>query len=303
MDFEKIAGDGLAAWRETGAEYIYCGVRTQDQLPFPAFHRWLSPDGSVWLEFFRSEDGYLLRFPEMADFVLSSDASQVRSWATEDVTPETHQHLLLNQVLPLALARRGELVLHAGAVELHGGSVAFLGHSGRGKSTLAAAFAAQGDRFLTDDGLRVRWTQGELQAFPSNSSIRLWADSYQALAPKHSVLAPALAFTPKLRILAGPSVPHCAEVRKLHRIYVLGDGNCQEPKIGKMKPSEAFVELVKHSFLLDIDAQEQLRTHFDEISRCSTLPIFYRLDFPRHYSDLPRVQDLIRHHAAMPEAS
>jgi hypothetical protein len=59
--------------------------------------------------------------------------------------------------------------------------VAFLGESGRGKSTLAASFATEGTRFLTDDGLLLEWVGGHCMIVPSHPSIRLWEDSQEAL--------------------------------------------------------------------------------------------------------------------------
>jgi serine kinase of HPr protein (carbohydrate metabolism regulator) len=90
------------------------------------------------------------------------------------VTSATVEHLYLNQVLPLALSRQGKLVLHGSAVDIGGQGVAFLGESGRGKSTLAASFATEGTRFLTDDGLLLEWVGECCMIIPSHPSIRLW---------------------------------------------------------------------------------------------------------------------------------
>ena len=64
-----------------------------------------------------------------------------------------------------------------------------------------------------------------------------------------------------------------------------------------MKPPLALMELVRHSFLLDIDEQQLLAQHFDEISRIANLPIHYHLDYPRRFEDLPRVRETIITHS------
>jgi hypothetical protein len=58
---------------------------------------------------------------------------------------------LLGPILGLALRRRGVVCLHASAVELPCGTVAFAGLEGAGKSTVAAALAMRGHRVVTDD--------------------------------------------------------------------------------------------------------------------------------------------------------
>ena len=141
------------------------------------FHQWSFPDGTLWTQFYRQGGGYLLRFPDLADFEVSADGATVLGFPAPGVTSPTVEHLYLNQVLPLALSRQGKLVLHGSAVDIGGQGVAFLGESGRGKSTLAASFATEGTRFLTDDGLLLEWVDGHCMIVPSHPSIRLWEDS------------------------------------------------------------------------------------------------------------------------------
>ena len=128
-------------------------ARAQAAVAMAPFHEWAFPDGTLWTQFYRTEAGYLLRFPGLADFDVSADALGVTCHPAPGASEATSQHLYLNQVLPLVLSKRGKLVFHASAVEVAGGAVAFVAESGRGKSTLAASFAINGCRFLTDDGL------------------------------------------------------------------------------------------------------------------------------------------------------
>ena len=142
-----------------------------------SFHTWAFPDGTPWTEFYRENGGYLLRFPDLADFRVSADGLEVTGFPVPGVSESTSQHLYLNQVLPLVLSKLGKLVFHASAVEVPGGAVAFAAESGRGKSTLAASFAVNGFRFLTDDGLVLEPVADGYQVQPSHPSIRLWEDS------------------------------------------------------------------------------------------------------------------------------
>jgi hypothetical protein len=261
------------------------------------FHQWSFPDGTLWTQFYRQGGGYLLRFPDLADFEVSADGRTVQGFPAPGVTSPTVEHLYLNQVLPLALSRQGKLVLHGSAVDIGGQGVAFLGESGRGKSTLAASFATEGTRFLTDDGLLLEWVDGRCMIVPSHPSIRLWQDSQDALISNSSAVAPAVSFTSKSRFLAGPEIAFCQEARPLHRLFFLGDGVVETPTIEALRPAQALIELVKHSFLLDIEARDMLMRHFDDLTRLAELPIYFRLDYPRDYSALPVVRKAIVEHA------
>ena len=228
---------------------------------------------------------------------MSADGASVQGFPAPGVTSPTVEHLYLNQVLPLALSRQGKLVLHGSAVDIGGQGVAFLGESGRGKSTLAASFATEGTRFLTDDGLLLEWVDGRCMIIPSHPSIRLWEDSQEALVNESAALAPAVSFTSKARFLAGQGIAFCDESRPLHRVFFLGEGDAQAPTIEPLRPAEALIELVKHSFLLDIEARDMLMRHFDDLTRLAELPIYFRLDYPRDYDALPAVREAIIRHA------
>jgi len=190
------------------------------------------------------------------------------------------------------------LVFHASAVEIDGGAVAFMGASGKGKSTLAASFATNGFRFLTDDGLMVEAREGDYQVMPSHPSIRLWLDSKTALIAPDTPAAPALEFTSKSRLLAGGRIAFCDQPRPLRRVYFLGDGSAPALRFERLASADALIELVKHSFLLDIEEREMLAAHFDELSALASQPIYYRLDYPRRYEDLAAVREAIIQHAS-----
>ncbi len=272
------------------------GERQQEPMGVAAFHRWIFPGGTPWIDAYRLGDAYLLRFHELGDFEVSADGKRAAVWAAPSVTLPTIDHLFQNQVLPLALSRQGRLVLHGSAVQAGAGCVAFLGASGRGKSTLAASFATCGCPFLTDDGLQLAWIKGDLYALPSHASIRLWEDSQNALLDPGEKLAPAVQYTGKSRVLASPGIPHCGEPRRILRIFLLGPGAASTLTIKPVRPTAATLELVRHSFLLEIGEQEMLSSHFEEISRIANLDLLYHLDYPREFQALPEVRQAILQH-------
>ncbi len=272
----------------------------QDGLPF---QEWTFPDGTVWTQFFRTDAGYLLRFPGLADFQVSPDGLSATCFPAPAVADASCRHLYLNQVLPLMLGKQGKLVFHASAVEIAGRAVAFVAASGRGKSTLAAGFALGGFRFLTDDGMVVEACGNGYQVLPSHPSIRLWEDSEAALIPPGAETAPALQYTSKSRFLAGGDIAFCGQPRPLRRVYFLGSGGVSDLAFVRMNAAAALLEWVKHSFLLDTEEKSLLAAHFDEVAKLANRPICYRLDYPRRFEDLARVRQAIAEHATREEAA
>jgi hypothetical protein len=269
----------------------------QEPLESAFFHEWILPDGTLWTRFYRTESGYFLRFPELADFEVSTDGRVVSSWSFPGISEETISHLYLNQVLPLALSRQGKRVFHASAVEASAGALVFLGESGRGKSTLAASFALAGYRFLTDDALLLEPEAGGYAVQPSHPSIRLWDDSKNELVGDGAHLAPAVQYTAKARLLSGDALAFCAEARMLRRMYFLGAGDVDQASFAPMTPGDALMGLVGNSFLLDIESRESLSAHFSQVAEMANLPIFFRLDYPRSFAALPAVRRAILEHA------
>jgi hypothetical protein len=273
-------------------------ARQQPPIGDAPFHEWSFPDGALWTQFFRTESGYLLRFPELADFQVTADGLKVVCAPALEVSKETSQHLYLNQVLPLALSKLGKLVFHASAVEVEGMAVAFAAESGRGKSTLATSFATSGFRFLTDDGLLLETSGDGYDVQPSHPSIRLWQDSQEALVASGVVTAPPVDFTSKSRFLAGSELAFCDQPRPLRRVYFLGDGSAEALTFQPMTAAEAMVEWLKHSFLLDVEEQPLLASHFDQVARLANRkPIYFRLDYPRRFEELANVRQAIVEHA------
>jgi hypothetical protein len=273
--------------------------RAQGEIDQEPFHRWLAPDSAVWASFHRLGASYLLRFPGLADFQVSADGHEVEGFPVSGVSEQTTHHLYLNQVLPLALSRQMRLVLHGSAVEIGDAAIAFLGRSGRGKSTLAASFATHGFRFLTDDGLLLGELEtGDYLVQPSHPSIRLWDDSRHAVLPATTAIAPAVDYTPKLRLLAGAEAPFCPEPRPLRRIYVLG-AESEAPVFAPISARDAVIEAVRNCFLLDVDERTVLKHHYQQLLELAARVSFFRFEYPRRFERLDEVRQAVIAHSRL----
>ena len=266
-----------------------------EQLPLAEepFHRYVFPDETVWTEFFRVPKGYLLRFPGLADFVVSQDGERVQAYPLADTDAGTLEHLYINQVYPLALSRQGRPAFHASVVTAGTGAVAFLGTTGMGKSTLATAFARNGASFLTDDGMLIEQSDDEVMVLPNHPSVRLWDDSLAALIDGGIEKAPAVSFTSKSRLIAGDRLPYCDEPKRLLAAFVL---DWQEVPQCHIKPVHGVAQVMawlSHSFLLDVGDPGLIAQHFAWTHRVSSAVSTFTLDYPRDYGYLPAVCECI----------
>lgn len=202
----------------------------------------------------------------------------------------------------MALSVRGRLVLHASAVATPHGAIAFLGAAGQGKSTLSASFVRRAFPLVTDDGLLVDDDGKTLAGIPSYPEIRLWPDVLAALEHDGLEVRDVARRAGKKQFrVDGASWPFSRDPVPVRRIFVLRPdepkGQPRPIRITAFAPREAFVELVKHTYRLDLDDRTRLRDEFEAIGRIAARPsLVYRLDFPRDLSQLPAVQAAILEH-------
>jgi|SRR5665213_2677775 len=85
--------------------------------------------------------------------------------------------LLAGRIMACLLRQRGHLPLHASAIAIDGQAVLFLGDSGSGKSTTAAAFRSRGHDVLADDVAAVRTVKSGIELQTAWPGLRLLEDS------------------------------------------------------------------------------------------------------------------------------
>jgi hypothetical protein len=121
----------------------------------------------------RDDGSYSLVFDEACEFDISADLSQVTVHRHIGAATGIEDVLASGALLAWQLYMRGSLVLHASAVQVGDRIIAFVGPSGRGKSTMAAIMCASGARILTDDLLRIDFDDGVPRARLGSSELRL----------------------------------------------------------------------------------------------------------------------------------
>lgn len=238
------------------------------------FHRWLVPAGPkakhqrTWLSFGRRDDGYLLRFGDLADFEVSAAGDRIRCRPATGLAAMTLRHLLLDQVLPLALSQAGRLVLHASAVHVPRlGAIAFAGRAGAGKSTLAAALAMRGCQLMADDSLVVAAGPPAMMALPGYPGVRLWSEASRGLRLDRSATASVAHYTRKQRIRAAALRFHDTP-SPLRAVFLIGRQRAAglPSRTRSLGARDRLVSLVRYTYLMDVHDRRQLAQMFGNLA-------------------------------------
>lgn len=259
---------------------------------------WYAQDGSTWLAFARYDGGYLLRFPGLADYVVSADARSITCRSQQAIPEETVRHLLLNQVIPITLSHLGKLVLHASACLTDKGAIAFAGFTGAGKSTLAASFGVRGFPVLTDDCLRIEERDGRMMSYPSYPGLRLWPESVEELFDHEPALQTLAHYTEKKRLLFEADTAEAPF--PLRCVFILAPveeyGETSGVRISPLTASAALLATIKHTFQLDVTDRSHVTASFRRHERLIRHVPFFELTFPQQFECLPAVHQAILQH-------
>ena len=261
----------------------------------PAFMTWTTPPLGPWLSFHKSKGGYLLRFRDTANFLVSGDGTRIE-WARLNGAPgNTLRHLLLDQVLPMVLNLRGGEALHASAVMTPEGAIAFCGSTGSGKSTLAAIFASHGDTVVTDDCLPIRAHEGRLCGAPGYPGLRLWREVVDELGWRDDAQDSVAHYTAKLRALRKiPAADFPLQEFVLRAIYVLEPREeSRDVEFVELSPRDRMMGLLSYAFRLDVTDRLMLARQFQRMEAYAGLVPVRKLRLPRNAQRIPNMRERI----------
>ena len=287
------------------ATYRAYGLTVASEVPLPEFLSGEGPaDLSVrygtvelpptggpepWYRWEVSESAFRLCWEGVGRFQLRN-RSELTVDPAPDVEPGRLRDFLIGSVLAAVLQRRGWLLLlHAGAVSLGGGAVAFCGPSGEGKSTLTGALLRRGHPLVADDIVPIQLTGAgpEVQcAFPR---MKLTPASAAALGCDPATLAPIYTGEEKSAWkveLAEPLRP-----LPLRRIYLLASGDTLA--VSRPSAADALRGIVGQSFHRRLFSPEQLLAHFQLCTELARAGYIRRLTRPRTLEGLDAVAELV----------
>jgi len=263
-----------------------------------------TPGGKPILRQAKVAGGYLLSFPELADFFVSKNGLEVTCcWPYAHGSFDTICHLALDQVLPCVANLVGLLALHATAVVTPHGVCGFVGSAGTGKSTLAASFAVAGYPTFCDDCLVVVECGPGVLAEPGYPGVRLWEDSARSLFGAHAADHPTLGHYTNKRGVEGlaqsKAVPRQPAgliaiyilTRDTSRTSVAGSREC--PTIDELPAREIFVQLLRSTYRLDITDKEMLSREFRSLQALIDRVPVRKLGIPNDFDALPAARETV----------
>lgn len=152
--------------KQGSAEYFRAIDAPEPADPEDWVHHAVLPDGTVYLH-----------AAEVFEATVCARGETVVCRQLGSLDVRTLEANLLNFVISTSLTLRGEEPLHATVVEIDGHAVGLLGHSGAGKSTMAAFAISRGGDLLTDDMLRVTFESGQALVHPGPYRLKLVGDA------------------------------------------------------------------------------------------------------------------------------
>jgi hypothetical protein len=252
--------------------------------------------GPRWAHYLALPDGSeYLRWSRLFEFLVSPDGSWIAGRPLADASSEVFQTYLLGQVLSHALIKLGFEPIHATVVEMGGEAVGFMGDSGLGKSTLAAALVRVGFRLLTDDLLILK-NGPRPYAYPGLPRIKLFPEIARTVFGEQVQGTPMNPLTPKL-VIPLDSTRCVRQPIALREFYVLQKPVERERrthlKIRRASPRRAFLELLRNTYNRDVVERQRLKRQLFLHAPLALNVPFKLLSFPRRLSALPAVHSAI----------
>lgn len=245
-------------------------------------------DAVIWRRHWTESDRMVIEFIDLA-CVEVRDATRTVAF-DRPLPPDLEEHLLLDHVLPLVLARDGHTVLHGGLISLDRKGAVVIGASGAGKSTMIAFAWQQGWTVGGDDGTVVV-PSSPPRAEPTYSTVRLSAASVELLGIDPDSTVPVAG---KLRIddARRPFEPDAVDLRVLASIVRAPEGAAAS--FERLDAMDAHALLFGSTFHAELSSGPRLASTVDHLARIIEAADVGRLTVPEGRPGLAAAEAVLR---------
>ncbi|HET7108311.1 MAG TPA: hypothetical protein VFI38_15970 [Candidatus Acidoferrum sp.] len=229
-----------------------------------------SADPSFVLTQLGRAEGFELSYSDGTRFLVDNATERVWGTYQPPLAAEDLATYFLGPVLGFVLRRRNLTCLHASSVEIRGRAVCFCGDAGFGKSTTAAALALRGVPVLAEDIVALAESGGDFHAVPGYPRVCLWPESVAMLLGRQDAL-PQLTPVWEKRFLEldGQRAKFSDAKLPVGILYLFAprSDDREAPRIEKIGPREAMLELVQNTYMNWVLDREQRAKEFDSLCR------------------------------------
>jgi hypothetical protein len=213
--------------------------------------------------------GILLRVEGGSDFYISPDGREITRPGKEDQSLEgLDLEIQQGPALVLAFSVRENWCLHASATRCKDTTIAFLGESGYGKSTLAGYLNRFGWQRVADDILPVTLETERVLAWPHFPQLKLPEEQQPALYLPENLL--------------------------LDRLCLVSPAGADEaPRLEPLSATDTVTALLSHTAGTRMFWPELLAQHLEFCARAGQVLPAYRLTYPHRRESLPLVKELL----------
>jgi hypothetical protein len=250
---------------------------------------WYDPDGQPCAYGYHTDNYFWMHWPGLATYRFDSTSNLVLAYPTISGREPLVEDTYSRSVLPFVLQTRGWQVIHASGVECRSGIAVFCGVSGVGKSTLQFGLTQKGYHPWADDAVAFLPGAYLSQSLRLPFRVRLLSNSIQYFQLKSP---PPPAYAP-LDNMENHLAPVAA-------VFILSRANDTQahlspPGITRMRPDQAFTNLLEHAYCFMPENQETRKTLASAyLSLVSATPV-YELVLPNELELLPQVLDVVEH--------
>ena len=249
---------------------------TWPERPDHPFHGRLLRDGDNYA-FWASDAGWFLVDPR-------TPSIGVEGGAADGLRRELR---LFGVPTALCVLERGDLSIHAAAVEIDGHGVLLAGPSRFGKTTLAAAFARAGHRLLAEDTTTCTTRYGPA-LFPGPAAVRLRRDVADQVGPAGQIVAGDQG--DRVRTVLEPTTRGDGSPVSLRTILLLRD-QTSAPELSPVRVASAIRDVWALTFKLPTEASQS--SCFERITDLVSGVATFDLRRPLTVQDLPTVVGLV----------
>lgn len=239
---------------------------------------------------------FQLTYYDGIEFIIDRAGTEIWAIWPGELTLEDTSIYLLGHVLGLVLRLRGVICLHASAVAVKDRAIAFVGASGTGKSTTAAAFAKRGLAVLSDDNVGLLDRGNTFLVQPAYPRLRLWATSVNTLYGSPDAL-PRLTqkWDKRYLDLTESGYQFQEQPLPLAAVYILGErsNHPAAPWVEAMPAYAALMFLVKNTYMNYLLDKAMRAREFDLLSRVVANVSLRRVTINTNIAYVSRLCDVI----------